>query len=98
MPDVLNAAWYASLAAESVVLWRLFDLRVPAFYFAMPSHARCICLLLARVSLRLPFGQGVTSPIRTGVELVVVDVQVIDSASGHSIGDLKRNDFERIDQ
>ena len=97
MPDVLNAAWYASLAAESVVLWRLFDLRFPAFYFAMPSHARCICLLLAAVSLRLAFGQGVTSPIRTGVELVVVDVQVIDSASGHSIGDLKRNDFEILD-
>jgi len=33
MYDVLNAAWYASLAAESILLWRLFYLRLPFPWF-----------------------------------------------------------------
>jgi hypothetical protein len=33
MPDALNAAWYASLAAESLLLWRLFHLRLPLPWF-----------------------------------------------------------------
>jgi hypothetical protein len=33
MPDAINAVWYASLAAESILLWRLFQLRLPFPWF-----------------------------------------------------------------
>src|ERR1700716_3762414 len=33
MPDALHVAWYASLTAESIVLWRLFHLGLPLPWF-----------------------------------------------------------------
>jgi hypothetical protein len=58
MLDALHVAWYASLAAESVVLWRLFQLRLPLAWFKVYLAANLLQSIFLLILAGRPTARG----------------------------------------